>query len=598
VPKVLERLERESGLLRYRELADVPEPQRLSQALTQTQERYAATPESERVYPVGEAIRELARLSGAFVSMAGSLMARDVLESLPSLEPLRPLSPAIQLVADLVSACKDWIGGRNRAHRGYADILARLAQPDRAGLDEAQHARTVLGLHYSTGLIKATMGLDSAEQHAQVLESDREVRVNAWRVRQILKLAQGDVAEARTCARRAELLQLQEGLPPRYPNTSANFEFAACVVGEDLLGAKSALDRVAVLAAHFPGWRPMLIYGQSRYLQMQGDLQAALDRIVANLHLVPPGEHAYFGAFAAAHVDLLSRLGRADEALAHAQRYLELFEREELHDRDHFFYVIVAQAHARAGDFARALEIMDTVLQIGARPGRSGLALGTLYEARAQIAIWMGDSAAFERFAGLCGDELAKAHNPQLSARFTRLLEEARTRDVAPESLHPEIVDLVSGAATDPEYETVESRMRECVDDGDRARCALTMLLQRTDSFTGYLYGLRGGRLELLAGLPDRSPEPGLHTWLEAATADELADSEATATSEEHGSGSITADNASYTDADGRTFEALWLVTYDADNQRRTAGVLAFHVQPGPRSLPDRGLIARIAAQL
>jgi tetratricopeptide (TPR) repeat protein len=443
------------------------------------------------------------------------------------------------------------------------------------------------------------MGLDSAETHAQVLESDRELRINAWRVRQILRLAQGDVDEARNCARRAELLQLQEGLEPRYLNTSANFEFAACVIGHDLLGAKNALDSVAVLAAHLPGWRPALIYGQSRYRQMQGDLQGALDLILANLDVAPAGRHAYFGYFAASHVNLLSELGRVDEALVHAQRYLEIFEREELFERDHVFYVMAALTSARAGDYPRALQIMDAVLETALRLGRSGLALGTLYEARARIAIWMGDPAAFERFASLCGDELAKAHNPALSARFTRLLDEARQRDVAPISLRPEILELISGAATDTDYETVESRMRECVDDNDRARCALTMLLQRMESFAGYLYGLKAGRLVLLAGLPERMPETGLDAWLDAGLQAELtAESEATATGEDEDSGSDTADSASYADADGRSFEALWLNARDASNQPRLAGVLAFHVAPGPRTLPDRNLLAHIAAQL
>jgi hypothetical protein len=211
----------------------------------------------------------------------------------------------------------------------------------------------------------------------------------------------------------------------------------------------------------------------------------------------------------------------------------------------------------------------------------------------------MEDPAAFERFASLCGDELAKAHNPALSARFTRLLDEARQRDVAPTSLRPEILELISGAATDTDYETVESRMRECVDDNDRARCALTMLLQRMESFAGYLYGLKDGRLVLLAGLPERVPETGLEAWLDAGLQVELtAESEATATGEDEAPGSDTADSASYADADGRSFEALWLNARDASNQARLAGVLAFHVAPGPRTLPDRNLLAHIAAQL
>jgi hypothetical protein len=141
--------------------------------------------------------------------------------------------------------------------------------------------------------------------------------------------------------------------------------------------------------------------------------------------------------------------------------------------------------------------------------------------------------------------------------------------------------------------------MRECLDDEDRARCALTMLLQRMESFAGYLYGLDDGRLVLLAGLPERVPEAEMHAWLDSGLQSELAaEVEATATGEDEQAGSDTADGASYVDADGRSFEALWLTARTARHQSRLAGVLAFHVAPGPRTPPDRRLLDHIAAQL
>jgi hypothetical protein len=210
----------------------------------------------------------------------------------------------------------------------------------------------------------------------------------------------------------------------------------------------------------------------------------------------------------------------------------------------------------------------------------------------------MKDGPALERFARLCGDELGKAHNPALSARFARLLDEARNHDVAPASLPPEIHGLVSGGATDTDYETVESRMRECLDDEDRARCALTMLLQQAESFAGYLYGIKEGGVVLLAGLPERSPEPGLSEWLQQLAAIELtSDGDVIATGE---ADTCTQDAAPsrYVDGEGRAFEPMWLVAREQPGQRVPVAVLAYHVVPGPRSLPDRGLLAHIAEQL
>jgi hypothetical protein len=598
VPPVLERLERESGLVRYRELAHVPEGQRLPQALLDAQQRYLDTPEHDRVYGVSEAIRELVRLSGAFCSMAASMFDGDLLASLPSLEPLRPLAPAVELISTLVSACRDWHAGRRGSYALYGKILERVAEPDHAGLDEAQYLRTYLGLHYWSGMVDASLGLASAERHAQVLETDRELRVNAWRVRQILKLAQGDVEEARSCARRAELMQLHEGLEPRYLNTTIGYEFTAYAMGDDMLGAKTALERIALLAAHIPGWRPVLTYAGSWYRYMQGDPQGALDALLEGLALVQPGRHVYYAQLAGLHLTLLGELGRVDEALEHARKYEETFERMQLFDRDHWFSVASAVAQARAGEHARAVEILDAILKTSLERGRSGLALGLQYEARARVAIWMHDRQGFERFAGLCCAEYGKAHNPALSAKFARLLEEAQGSRIAPESLHPQMLELATGAATESEYETVESRMRECVDDGDRARCALTILLQQAESFAGYLYRVREGDVALLAGLPERSPEAGLQQWLRQLAANELAaERDATVTGEDDGA-SQEPPPCRYVDGEGRTFEPLWLTARDAEGRHGPVAVLAYHVTPGPRTLPDRGMLAHIAAQL
>jgi hypothetical protein len=97
-PAVLAQLARASGLLRYRELEGLPPNERLSQALTQTQQRYLAAPEHERVLSFVDAIRELGRLVGVFCSMASPTFDLELLALLPSIEPLLPLSPALGVI--------------------------------------------------------------------------------------------------------------------------------------------------------------------------------------------------------------------------------------------------------------------------------------------------------------------------------------------------------------------------------------------------------------------------------------------------------------------------------------------------------------------
>ncbi|HKU40201.1 MAG TPA: protein kinase, partial [Polyangiales bacterium] len=104
LPKVFEQLERDSGLSLYGQLAELQPAERLQQALLQTQQRYLATPEEQRVYSPIDAIRELARLSGAMCSVALQSYDYALLESLPSLLPLQSLSPALAIINQLVTA--------------------------------------------------------------------------------------------------------------------------------------------------------------------------------------------------------------------------------------------------------------------------------------------------------------------------------------------------------------------------------------------------------------------------------------------------------------------------------------------------------------
>ena len=66
--QLLAQLERDSGLLDYREHESAEPMQRLTHALQRAAERHAATPEGERVYRVDEAIKHL--VSYAVVSIA------------------------------------------------------------------------------------------------------------------------------------------------------------------------------------------------------------------------------------------------------------------------------------------------------------------------------------------------------------------------------------------------------------------------------------------------------------------------------------------------------------------------------------------------
>jgi tetratricopeptide (TPR) repeat protein len=598
LPPVLAQLERDSGLSRYRELAELPEPERLAQALHQTQQHYLATAEQERVYSVVDAVRELARLSGATCSMATSVVDLELLESLPTLEPLASLSPAVQVVAQLVAASKAFISGHTtQSHALYAQVLARIAEPDRAALDEAQHERTRLGVQYGLALIDASFGAESTEERAAILEGHREMRVNAWRVRMLMHFNQGNAEAAEKCMRRAELLRLQDSLESRYPGASAGLELVARRDADDLLGVKNAVNALTALAERHPGRAPMLRFGQSCYCSLQGDFEGALAHVLAGLELAKPARHLVFLFLAAEHVRVLAELDRLDEALANARAYLAICEREQLEPLHRRIQLQLAHVLARMGQHDEALAIITRVVESGEQAGMAGLALGSLYEARARTAIWMRDKEAFEHFAELCAREYRKGKNPALSAKFARLMEDARPLQLGSSEPARALLELVDNPTPEGAHSTARTRILECVDAADRARCALTILLQNTDSSTGYLFGVHEHGVELLATVPEFPVEEGVSAWVHACVQAELSDSGHTTADGDEGSLWQESCTERFADRDGRSFEAI-LVSGEHDEQERIAAVLVIEVMPGPRTMPPTSLRFEIAGQL
>jgi hypothetical protein len=619
LPAVLEQLTRSSGLTLYHELSDVPVEARLAQALAQQQQRHLNTPEHEQVTAVGESIRELARVIGAACSMAATTFDLELLESLPSLEPLLPLSPALRVVTQLSKATDHWIRGQSRlATQLYEEALTRLSEPDRAGLEDSQHERVRLGVHYALALLDATLGSERVEARAQILEEHRSLRVNAWRVRMLLQLNQGNPGAAQKCARRSELMQLQDAAETHYLGTNAGFEALACELSGDLLGMKNAVDALGVFAAKQAGWRPSWLHAQSCYRSLQGDLEGALELIQTGLEKVRPGRDLMYGFLAVQHIKVLRRLGQVERSLAHAKEYVAVIEREQISAAARFVRLEAAYTLVHIGEHEQAIDMLEPVIAWLESMDASGLALGVFYEARARIAIAMGDHAGFDLFASRCATEYRKGRNPVLNAKLSQLFEDARQEQLPARMLGGD--PLLEASTPETEYNTISNRIIECVSAADRARCALTLLLQSTDSYLGYLYGLQGEVLQPLAGLPDSAAEPGLEAWLRTWVSAERAicanaaallsvtisdhpPSHATSQLSEAGATDTQSERPRngppewYTDQDDRCFRAVLLIA-DRAEDKTLAAVLVLEVQPGRFPRPPAGLLSEVANQL
>jgi len=599
LPIVLAQLERDSGLHAYRELSALPPSDRLAQALSRTQARFEATPVHERVYPILDAIRELARFSASFCSLALQLFEPELFDALPSLEPLMPLSPALTLVGDVIAASKLALRGRAMPARAiYEQVLARVLEPDRAGFEETYARGFIHGLHYLLGVIDASMAISRAEEHATVLERDREHRVNAWRLRISLHLNQGDAEQARKCQRRAELLQLQEG-DQRYLGMTVGFELLAQGQIGDLIAVKRCLEPVNRLAQHYPGWRALAAIGQCYYRSLQGDAEGALAALQPALPALA-GRHPYFCYLAAAHVSVLCDLGRVDEAIALGRAYYVSCQEEQVDSHLRWLQRALGLALVRGQQYAEAAALLDHAIASATAQGIEGLSLGALYEARVRVAAGVDDGALLERTIELCASEYRKAKNPALNAKFARLIAGVRQRQHSQSEPSASAAELLVASQTETGYETIQSRMLECVDRDDRGRCALTMLLQSIGSLAGHLYGIGPDRtLIAMAALPDAPVDPGLETWLQECLRVECESSQTSATATADGAdgddGELRSEVAArFTDRHGRSFEPLFLAAGPL-HAHRLAAVIAIQVTPGPRSPLPKDLMSELA---
>lgn len=195
----------------------------------------------------------------------------------------------------------------------------------------------------------------------------------------------------------------------------------------------------------------------------------------------------------AAHRVGLPRVAEAEAAGLHVMReHIEIF---------------VALIEGRMGQLDAAVRRLDAGIAHRERHGMRGLNLGWSHEARAYVAVWMGDREAFERHLLRCAASYRGGQdNPALAARYQRLLQEGRTRwagvrdaMVGFDPLDP--IDPSAGYSTGPT--TVLQEMADAAGPAARAQVALAELLRAAGQAEGQLYLLGPEGLLLMASAGD-----------------------------------------------------------------------------------------------
>jgi tetratricopeptide (TPR) repeat protein len=530
----LSQLKRDSGLDDWYELAaeGVPEEERLARAFERVEARYAATPDLLRGLPGQQAFMLLARMSSHFSSMATVSMDATLVLELPSFLPFAALSPAISVLDESLRAAREFLTCHGTRARALAlSVVARTRQSDFAGLGEAAARSLRFAMLYMLGAMDAFDGLPDALSHVSEFEGTPQYRSNAWRVRRVAHLLQGDFEDAAECHRRAETFDLMDGQEQAFPGTVIRIEASAHWMVGNIAGLKEAIERIAELATVFPGWQSTLETARCHYLRLRGDPSAALEEIMPALSRSKPGQDPDWPWVVAAHVSALTAAGRYEEGARTGLEYYATARREELEPAHRWLVKPVSEALARAGRLEEARALCDESLRELEAAGVRGLWLGLLYEARAFVAASAGDDESFQRDAARCADEYRRGKSSTLIASYERLMREAARLGGTAARAFSDVASRREAGVETHVAERSLSRLSGCCSREERLRYLLAALMDHAGADVGYLYVVRSGKLEQGAVIPEhRPPDDGLESLVEASLKQQLGADEMTAT--------------------------------------------------------------------
>jgi serine/threonine protein kinase/tetratricopeptide (TPR) repeat protein len=492
VMKVVEQLVHDSGLYDYQELGDSFDAQsRLWKALELTQQRFDSSPDSERVLPPQDAIPELAKTLSNVIGISASSYDFELLDSMPSLEPLVPLSPALGVMEQSVFGTKCIFSANlEKTFQVYRELLQRVAEPDHCGLNETIYKYLDLGHRYALGLAEASVGKPSSIEWADQIEQNPLHQVNAWLIRLVYYLRQADIQQAEHCKKTMEMLLIQNSPSQFYEGSHIFPELLLYAAVEDLVRIKQIQDDVSKMAERFKPWVPIRHFARGEYQRIRGDYQSALIEHEKTLSITAPGRHITWPHSAGAHIRTLCDLGRFQEGKTIGEQYLldahqKIGELESLVIR-----IPLSITQAQLGDFENAVANCQFYFDKSREQNMIGFNVGLACETRAHVAILMKDEENFRRYAELCAEVYQKSHYAALSVKYEKLLNRARQAGL---TVSDDLAHAVEAFVDDQMSEiqtAVADILTNCNNDKDRLEQMLTLIVRRTKSKGGYLYAV------------------------------------------------------------------------------------------------------------
>ncbi len=498
-PAWLSQLKKDSGFDDWQGLdASLPPSTRTMMAIGAAAQRYAGTPEAERVLSPQEAIQQLVSYVVFAIAISSRTLDLELKRSLPELlVPFAPLNPMIAAMSSNAQAT--FLFGQRKleaAREKFVEVLSRL--DDVAGAELRYVDKVRAAVIYALASIDVSLGVPSDWLERCAADHDVNQRVGACFLKTVAALQHGDSGGAEAHRQRGELLALQTNATSMF--TTLQEELAVHASARDLTCVRQVRASVRSTAERQPGWLPVTHVADGYYLRLCGDLEGALaaaDRAVSS---GDDGEvrsgWVICGRILA--VEVLTELGRAEEAMAIGLTEIARCEAVGMRSFVRDMSRAVALSEAKLGRHAAAFSRVEAVVEEQKAAGVTGLQLGLSYEALARVALGAADGESFRRFAALAREQFGAHRSSAFGALHERLMDEGRQAG---------LVDLQSRVTLDGKYADTTAAsspeithlMAGCANGRERAERALGLLCDGEPPTRGHLLLYTSAGLSVVA---------------------------------------------------------------------------------------------------
>ena len=394
---------------------------------------------------------------------------------------------------------------------GAAELAAFLADPGDYSLSERR--LVIGGATFQRGLAAVRSGSPEAQAEIAALERlDTKLwDMGALQLRAHYHLWRGEDDEARRIWTEAEIEFVRMG---SLWQLECVHHASACVTAAmsgDALGLKRHIEALARQVAAGLNYRAHLDIARSEYSRLRGDFAGASKAAESGLAGTPEGEGLIRPWAMTAKADALLGCGEVDAARVLAEATIALCDDGE-HGQIAFKLRAIrtlAACESAAGEHDIAAARLDRAIE-EAEGLLNPLFLGSLHEARAQVAIAVGNEVVAAHAASQVEFWYRPTRNPVLIARWERLDRLLRPApDSTSEASANEIITEMIGAETahhDTQAEVL-SILSDCRTANARAERSLEMFVEAAGAKRGLLYLARRGRLSLAAPTHGNEPE-------------------------------------------------------------------------------------------